>query len=183
MPEAKEIKKSFTKDFVLALAEISLQVGQDIFDSFRRESLSYKYLRLGGHDPRQINLGFNNLKHRGMIKSDGRDGHALTKRGRVWYQKSLLRYNGLRRLPWDKKWQLVIFDIPNDFSNARHILRARLKLLGFQMLQKSVFVLPYPCECEVVDLCRSLKVSDYVCIITADSLGSFQNLMVKTFDL
>lgn len=176
-------KKDFTKAFVLALAKISVQIGQDLFDSFRRESLNYKYLRLSGHDPRQLDLGFNNLKHRGIIKSNGSDGYAFTAKGKVWYRKSLLKYNGLRQLPWDKKWRIVIFDIPNDFSQARHVFRSKLKLLGFQMLQKSVFVVPYPCKREVGDLCNRLKISAYVCLIVAESLGSFEDLMAKTFDL
>lgn len=56
---------------------------------------------------------------------------------------------------WDKKWRLVIFDIPEEKKLARNILREKLKEIGFSMVQKSVFILPYPCKDEI-DYIREL---------------------------
>lgn len=50
---------------------------------------------------------------------------------------------------WDKKWRLVIFDIPTYQKNAREALRHKIKEMGFYPLQKSVFITPYPCEDEI----------------------------------
>ncbi|MEK6879451.1 MAG: hypothetical protein AABY22_07590, partial [Nanoarchaeota archaeon] len=44
-----------------------------------------------------------------------------------------------RSKKWDKKWRLVIFDIPEKKSKERHTLSIKLKDLGFYPLQKSVF--------------------------------------------
>lgn len=41
---------------------------------------------------------------------------------------------------WDKKWRVVIFDIPEGKRRLRDEFRERLKQLGFYQLQKSVFV-------------------------------------------
>lgn len=53
---------------------------------------------------------------------------------------------------WDKKWRMVIFDIPKDKKDLRDIVRERLKRWGFYQLQKSVFVYPFDCQKEVAAL-------------------------------
>lgn len=63
---------------------------------------------------------------------------------------------------WDKKWRLVMFDIPNRHKHARDGLRTRLKSIGFYQLQESVFVFPYQCK-EEVDFCTYIyNVPEYV---------------------
>lgn len=54
-----------------------------------------------------------------------------------------------RRESWDKKWRIVIFDIPEGKRRLRDEFRERLKQLGFFQLQKSVFVHAFPCADEV----------------------------------
>lgn len=50
---------------------------------------------------------------------------------------------------WDGKWRVVIFDIPEKIKVVRESLRHLLHNLNFVELQKSVFVLPYPCVDEI----------------------------------
>lgn len=50
---------------------------------------------------------------------------------------------------WDGDWRIVIFDIPEKRRTARNALRGKLRELGFQELQKSVFVFPYECRKEI----------------------------------
>lgn len=54
-----------------------------------------------------------------------------------------------RKDSWDKKWRIVIFDIPEQKRRLRDAFRDRLKQLGFYQLQKSVFVHAFPCFNEV----------------------------------
>jgi len=44
--------------------------------------------------------------------------------------------------PWDKKWRLVVFDIPEKNRLARDALRKKLKELGFAPLQRSTWISP-----------------------------------------
>lgn len=71
---------------------------------------------------------------------------------------------------WDKKWRIVIFDIPEDKKNSREILRERLKKIGFFQLQKSVFVYPYDC----LEVIKSIKfiycLGKYIQYIVAESI-------------
>ena len=50
---------------------------------------------------------------------------------------------------WDGKWRVVMFDIPESKKKARDALSLKLKRLGFQTMQKSVFIYPFDCRKEI----------------------------------
>ena len=50
---------------------------------------------------------------------------------------------------WDRKWRLIIFDIPNKQKVKREAFRGKLKELGLCPLQKSVWIYPYVCQKEI----------------------------------
>lgn len=56
---------------------------------------------------------------------------------------------------WDKKWRVVIFDIPEKYKRIRDVFRLRLQQLGLYFLQESVYVSPYPCF-EEIEFLREL---------------------------
>lgn len=75
----------------------------------------------------------------------------LTERGR----KRALRYKIDELtipvpLRWDKKWRIIVFDIPEKRKGAREIFRQKLAELGFVQFQKSAWLFPYPCR-DIVD--------------------------------
>ena len=55
----------------------------------------------------------------------------------------------LKKPRWDKKWRVIIFDIPEKHRRLRDVFRMRLKQLGLIELQESVYVCPYPCFNEI----------------------------------
>ncbi len=55
---------------------------------------------------------------------------------------------------WDKKWRVIIFDIPEQRKTARNQVRSTLIQTGFIRLQDSVWVYPYPCE-ELIALLKA----------------------------
>lgn len=72
---------------------------------------------------------------------------------------------------WDKKWRVVIFDIPEKrMKTERNALRAKLQNLGFYQIQKSVWAYPYQCEREIQFLCEMFNINQYVNIITAEKI-------------
>lgn len=46
---------------------------------------------------------------------------------------------------WDKKWRMVMFDIPARRKESRYLLLSQLRRLGFVMIQNSLWIHPYPC--------------------------------------
>lgn len=80
---------------------------------------------------------------------------------------------------WDKKWRIVIFDIPEKKKKAREALRGKLKNLGFQELQKSVFIYPFECEEEIDFIVEVFQVRPYVRFIRAESFTNEEQLKIK----
>jgi len=106
---------------------------------------------------RKFTNAFNYLKKRGLIEIQ-RKGHdvclALTKEGKKRagkYQIDDLEIEKPKK--WDKKWRVIIFDIPVASRMIRDAFRRKLKEFGFQPLQKSVWVYPYSCQ-EEIELLR-----------------------------
>lgn len=50
---------------------------------------------------------------------------------------------------WDGKWRLVLYDVPNYSRDLADMMRSSLKTLGFYPIQKSVFIIPYPCKDQI----------------------------------
>lgn len=85
---------------------------------------------------------------------------------------------------WDKKWRMVIFDIPEDEKKAREALRQKLKNLGLVKLQDSIWITPYPCEDEVTFIKSIFNLSDHwLDVITSDNIGVQEYRLRKLFNL
>jgi len=55
---------------------------------------------------------------------------------------------------WDKKWRIIIFDIPERKKRIRDEIRNILTNAGFERLQDSVWVYPYDCE-DIIGLLKT----------------------------
>ncbi|MFH1170764.1 MAG: hypothetical protein V1704_04365 [Candidatus Vogelbacteria bacterium] len=83
---------------------------------------------------------------------------------------------------WDKKWRLVVFDIPETKRPARDALRLKLRELGFKEFQKSVFVHPYPCTDEINFIVEFFEVRSHVHLAEVSKLSNDSKLRLH-FDL
>lgn len=113
-------------------------------------------------------------------KDDGNVYIVLTKDG----QKKALKYK-LDELKikkpekWDKKWRIVIFDIPERYKKAREALRDKLKELRFLELQKSVFIHPYECEDEINFVVEIFDIRSFVRFLRAESFTNDEQFKLK----
>lgn len=80
---------------------------------------------------------------------------------------------------WDGLWRVVIFDIPEEKKLARDVLRNKLKELGFIQLQKSVFVLPYPCKKEIDIMRKTYGIWPHVTYMLVQEIDSPDKLLNK----
>ena len=85
---------------------------------------------------------------------------------------------------WDRRWRLVMFDIPRQFArtNARDALRMKLRDLGFIQYQKSVFIFPYECQSEILAVAELYGVRDCIRYIVAEEISDMRTF-AKEFDL
>jgi len=79
----------------------------------------------------------------------------LTKRGEAKLESySLSEYKLLIPRIWDKRWRMLIFDIPEYRKTLRDKIRRTLMSIGFLRVQDSVWIFPYDCE-ELVALLKA----------------------------
>ncbi len=125
-------------------------------------------------DKRKLKKAFEKMRKNKLIILSEKNGKfivELTEKGKRKVKEIQLDNLKIKRPPiWDKKWRMVIFDIPNKKNRAREALRLKLKELGFYQLQKSVWVIPYPCENEIQFLAELFNVVPFVNIIIADKI-------------
>ena len=119
---------------------------------------------------RAVNKSIESLVRTGLVEKkineNGEVTLELTKRGR-W--ESLIRGNLEKKPVWDNKWRIVIFDVPDTKSKLRDELRRGMRLYGFQLLQKSVWIYPYPCDDFVKIIREYLEIKEDVLQVTAVS--------------
>ena len=77
---------------------------------------------------------------------------------------------------WDKKWRVVIFDIPEDEREARDALREHLEYMGFFVLQRSVFAHPFNCRNEIDFLIELYGIRKYVRFMVAEHIDNEAHL-------
>lgn len=135
------IKKKTLKYFILYGLEKSIQVSIRLIDFADNPHL---YGLSSGY-PRKINYGglyqaVKDLREKGYIEltkdDEGKILMELTSIGKREMEIRKLLENKI----WDKKWRVVIFDIPEKHKKLRHALRWKLREWEFIPWQKSVWV-------------------------------------------
>lgn len=125
------------------------------------------------------------LKSRGLINIDFTpEGWIikLTEKGKERASKCYLKAISLKYKKWDRKWRVVIFDIPLRLNRKRDALREFLKQMGFQELQKSIYISPYPCREELEAVLEYLQLKPYVKFFEADFFEE-EEILKKRFKL
>ena|SRR3990167_9680162 len=84
---------------------------------------------------------------------------------------------------WDKKWRLVMFDIPEAKRKSRSALSVKLKQLGFYQLQKSVWIHPYSCDREIELTKAVYGISENDIILAELRTIDCQNQLLKYFKI
>lgn len=107
-----------------------------------------------------------------VISGSGKERRImLTKKGAQLANKAALAaLRPPRPAHWDKKWRMVLFDIPEGLRKNRNSFAVGLKRLGFMPVQKSCFVFPFPCFEEVEVLADFCEVRCFITCALAESL-------------
>ncbi|MBI1974385.1 MAG: hypothetical protein HYS51_00795 [Candidatus Zambryskibacteria bacterium] len=101
-----------------------------------------------------VNSSASKLANKGLLKFNGKY-YELTEEGeRKLRQLEIRGYKLVRPKKWDKKWRVIIFDIPEKKKNIREKVRNLFVLAGLYRLQDSVWVYPYDCE-DIIGLLKT----------------------------
>lgn len=134
-------------------------------------------------DRSRINRSVYRLERGGYIETKGgKSGpYALTQKGRekaMRYAIKQMRIASQRT--WDKKWRLIMFDIPEKKVQSRRAINLALKRLGCVQYQKSVFITPFPCSKEIDFVGECFEVREHIRIIVASEVEGTE-LLKKEF--
>lgn len=104
------------------------------------------------------------LKKNGYIRIKNlkqNEGVILTKKGAEKVLKAKLKIKDKQKRP-DGKWQMIIFDIPEEKRYLRNLLREKLRLLKYKMLQQSIWICPYNVQKETELILRKYSIDPYI---------------------
>lgn len=77
---------------------------------------------------------------------------------------------------WDRRWRVIIFDIPEKRKTTRDALRSMMRGFQFYLLQGSVWVYPYDCEDEIALAKAELKLGANVIYMIVEKMEQDQHL-------
>jgi phenylacetic acid degradation operon negative regulatory protein len=129
--------------------------------------------RLRGMSRRQFDHGIVHLRQRGMVTIISKKDKKFIKITRAGQLELLLKKaKKALKQQWDGKWRVIIFDIPENSKDKRHLFRALLKANGFYKLQDSVYINPYSLNLEAIRYLKETGLIDYIRILRVDKLDS-----------
>lgn len=116
------------------------------------------------------------LMKKGLLKfENGR--YKLTHTGeKILRHFELENYTFKKPKKWDKKWRVIIFDIPEKKKRIRNQITLVFRQTGFVRLQDSVWVYPYDCE-DIIGLLKTdLGVGKYLLYLIVEELENDRHL-------
>lgn len=177
---SKDLLRYLALGGILTIAMLSPIGGPEIVKSLFKH-LKYKI--------RQIKDSAYYLKKRGLaefVKEDNNNNVVvrITDNGKK-YLRTFDIDNMVLNKPehWDKKWRLVVFDVPEDHKNAREALRRKLKDLNFIRFQDSVWITPFPCDDEIRFLRDIFNVPFNVDVFVVEDLKHHEIRLKKHFKI
>ena len=111
-----------------------------------------------------------------IVKRNNERFIRLTKHGEIEALLAKARLPQAQRARWDGKWRVVIFDIPEDSSPQRDLLRRLLKKNDFFKLQASVFVSPHPLNREAIDYLKESGLINFIRILKVEEMDDDSDL-------
>lgn len=113
----------------------------------------------------------DNLTKNGYLKRNAHGFLELTQKGDTKLRSyELANYTLLVPRIWDKKWRILIFDIPEYKRALRDKIRNTLVCIGFMPVQKSVWIFPYDCEELIALLKADFKIGKDLLYLIVDKI-------------
>jgi DNA-binding transcriptional regulator PaaX len=140
------------------------------FQMFKSFDKSWKKKRRSVLAARERLLEHGLIEYKGSFLKLTRDGE------RKLAEIERLEYKLPPPKRWDKKWRILIFDIPESKKNLRNKIRATLISIGFKRIQDSVWAYPYDCEDLVLLLKADFQVGKELLYLIVEKIEHEQPL-------
>lgn len=160
----KKIRKNSLSYFLLFGLEKSID-GVAYFNEFVNNPGYWAYGTGKPFDKPAISQAIKRLREKGYLETSVNEGKVLVKLTELG--EDALGFVDDRK-PWDKKWRIVIYDIPENKRGIRDLFRRRLKEWGFKLWQKSTWITKNDVTVKLRRLVKSLGISEWVAVIESD---------------
>lgn len=131
-------------------------------------------LSLFGLSAQAVRSTLSRMSHKDWLKSRkaGRYSfYSLTPKCISLLEEGAQRIFQPRHDPWDGRWHLLTYSIPESKRHLRRRLRRRLLWLGFGALNHATWISPRDVRAEVEQVVNALHVRPYVEFFTAEHRG------------
>lgn len=178
----KKKRYSYAEKILLLFADVN-----DFIISSSRSADVYPYL-LGAPYTRKNRLWlervFQDSRRRAQLKktisamkkkrwiaekvSKNKQAYFLTEKGKEKFLQITARAKKKKRLPGE--WIMVFYDIPEQMRKKRDQLRIYLKILGFEQLQRSIWVSRYQVEKEILEYITFLGMQEDIHVLRVQKI-------------
>lgn len=118
------------------------------------------------------------MKEKGYLVGEYEHGLQLTDKAKHRLAQSTIRNLKIKALKtWDKKWRIIIYDIPVEKNDARQALQEKLRRYGCFELQRSVLITPFPCLQDIRQMAAYFDVADEVTYFEAIEIANPEPLI------
>lgn len=163
--------KKLLLDVLLAIGGLSVALmTPNMLWAFKKLGLDKKF---GAKQKYSFFRTIKNLEKSDFVKKcikNGKEFYILTEKGKLFADSNIV----LKNKKWDKKWRMVIFDIPEKIRDLRNKVRNSMRAWGFYLLQDSVWIFPYPCEEYLTLLKVDLSIGKEILYVVADAIEADQ---------
>ncbi len=170
----------------------SIAIGAGILVVMSNKRASYQLTKalvkeiLGKRKDLNLNREIYRLRKQKLIdikNTDHGEKIVLTEEGK----KIILRfdYQNLKlkkKIVWDYKWRMILFDIPNTKKSKRDIFREKVKEMGCVRFNDSVWIYPFPCQKEIDFVANYWNIGKYIHFAVISKITN-EEILKKHFNL
>lgn len=159
-----KIRKNSLNYFLLFALEKSID-GVAYFNDFVNNPGYWAYGTGKPFNKPIISQVIKRLREKGYVETTVNEGKAMIKLTEAGEDAlGLVDENK----PWDKKWRIVLYDIPEKNRRIRDLFRRRLKEWGFRNWQKSLWISKKDVTEKLREFVKKLGISEWVVVIESE---------------
>lgn len=113
----------------------------------------------------------DSLEKRNYIEKIDKDKFQITLLGKLKILKAKNQQIDFDLKDWDGKWRILAFDIPEKKRRIREKLREYLIILGFKLIQKSIWITPQKIDFHELQPLFEEKIKEKLLFIITDKIS------------
>ncbi|WP_442601003.1 phenylacetic acid degradation operon negative regulatory protein PaaX [Paenibacillus sp. KN14-4R] len=141
-----------------------------------------------GMSEQAVRVAISRIVSQGWLtarKIGNRSYYSMTSRGKKRLDEAGARIYKQTPSPWDGKWHMATYSIPENKRAMRDQLRKELSWLGFGMLANSLWISPNNLADRVKEIAEAYEITDCVEVFSSEHIGmsTEQELVAKCWSL